>query len=155
MGASGVDPLPWSWRECTLLNVCEAYEFCLTLRAPRSEVSRATLRRQGRVDFYVSVRDAHKSPSLPPNAQRRVVMGSCQIGVLIRRIASTPSTRTRRTSQITMVVKEIVGWSHSSEFRFPIAFDPSRLDNNKEKVQLLLRQVLGVGIVGNLVETAL
>ena len=67
MGASGVDPLPWSWRECTLLNVCEAYEFCLTLRAPRSEVSRATLRRQGRVDFYVSVRDAHKSPSLPPH----------------------------------------------------------------------------------------
>ena len=39
MGASGVDALPWSWKECTLLRVYEAYEFCLTLRAPRSEKS--------------------------------------------------------------------------------------------------------------------
>jgi hypothetical protein len=30
-----------------------------------------------------------------------------------------------------------------------------RLDDDKEKVQLLLRQVLGVGVVGDLVETAL
>jgi len=30
-----------------------------------------------------------------------------------------------------------------------------RLDEDKEKVQLLLKQVLGVGVVGNLVETAL
>jgi len=30
-----------------------------------------------------------------------------------------------------------------------------RLDDDKEKVQLLLKQVLGVGVVGNLVETAL
>jgi hypothetical protein len=30
-----------------------------------------------------------------------------------------------------------------------------RLDEDKEKVQLLLRQVLGVGVVGDLVETAL
>ena len=37
MGASGVDALPWSWKECTLLRVYEAYDFCLTLRAPRSE----------------------------------------------------------------------------------------------------------------------
>jgi hypothetical protein len=28
------------------------------------------------------------------------------------------------------------------------------LDDDKEKVQLLLRQVLGVGVVGDLVETA-
>jgi hypothetical protein len=28
-----------------------------------------------------------------------------------------------------------------------------RLDDDKEKVQLLLKQVLGVGVVGNLVET--
>jgi hypothetical protein len=39
MGASGADALPWSWKECTLLRVYEAYEFCLTLRAPRSEKS--------------------------------------------------------------------------------------------------------------------
>jgi hypothetical protein len=39
MGASGVDALPWSWKECTLLRVYEAYEFCLTLRAPRGEKS--------------------------------------------------------------------------------------------------------------------
>jgi hypothetical protein len=39
MGASGVDALPWSWKECTLLRVYEAYDFCLTLRAPRSERS--------------------------------------------------------------------------------------------------------------------
>src|SRR5258708_39913593 len=39
MGASGTDPLPWSWKECTLLRVYEAYEFSLTLRAPRSEKS--------------------------------------------------------------------------------------------------------------------
>ena len=39
MGSSGVDSLPWSWKECTHLRVCEAYEFCLTLRAPRSEKS--------------------------------------------------------------------------------------------------------------------
>ena len=30
-----------------------------------------------------------------------------------------------------------------------------RLDEDKEKVQLLLKQVLGVGVVGNLVETAI
>jgi hypothetical protein len=30
-----------------------------------------------------------------------------------------------------------------------------RLDEDKEKVQLLLKQVLGVGVVGNLVDTAL
>jgi hypothetical protein len=39
MGASGVDALPWTWKECTLLRVYEAYEFCLTLRAPRGEKS--------------------------------------------------------------------------------------------------------------------
>jgi hypothetical protein len=39
MGASGTDALPWSWKECTLLRVYEAYEFCLTLRVPRSEKS--------------------------------------------------------------------------------------------------------------------
>ena len=39
MGASGVDALPWSWKECTLLRVYEAYQFCLTLRAPRGEKS--------------------------------------------------------------------------------------------------------------------
>ncbi len=39
MGASGADALPWSWEECTLLRVYEAYEFCLTLRAPCSEKS--------------------------------------------------------------------------------------------------------------------
>ena len=39
MGSSSVDSLPWSWKECTLLRVCEAYEFCLTFRAPRSEKS--------------------------------------------------------------------------------------------------------------------
>ena len=30
-----------------------------------------------------------------------------------------------------------------------------RLDEDREKVQLLLKQVLGVGVVGNLVETAI
>lgn len=39
MGASGADALSWSWKECTLLRVYEAFEFCLTLRAPRSEKS--------------------------------------------------------------------------------------------------------------------
>ena len=39
MGTSGVDALPWNWKECTLLRVYEAYEFCLTLRAPRIEKS--------------------------------------------------------------------------------------------------------------------
>ncbi|KAI9439198.1 hypothetical protein H4582DRAFT_2119755 [Lactarius indigo] len=34
-GASGTESLPWSWKECTLLRVQEAYDFCLTLRAPR------------------------------------------------------------------------------------------------------------------------
>ncbi|KAN0115701.1 hypothetical protein V8E52_006647 [Russula decolorans] len=33
MGASGADALPWSWKECTLLRVYEACEFCLTLRS--------------------------------------------------------------------------------------------------------------------------
>ena len=37
MGASGADALPWIWKECTLLRVYEAYEFCLTLHAPRSD----------------------------------------------------------------------------------------------------------------------
>jgi hypothetical protein len=39
MGASGADALPWSWKECTLLRMYETYEFCLTLRAPRTEKS--------------------------------------------------------------------------------------------------------------------
>ena len=39
LGASGVDALPWSWKERTLLRVYEAYEFCPTLRAPRPEKS--------------------------------------------------------------------------------------------------------------------
>ena len=39
MGSSGVDALPWSWKECPLLCVYEAYEFGLTLRAPRGEKS--------------------------------------------------------------------------------------------------------------------
>ena len=39
MGASGADTLSWSWKECTLLRMYEAFEFCLTLRAPRSEKS--------------------------------------------------------------------------------------------------------------------
>ncbi|KAI0263628.1 hypothetical protein BC834DRAFT_844491 [Gloeopeniophorella convolvens] len=30
-------PLPWEWRECTLLRVQEAYDFCLTLRPPRAQ----------------------------------------------------------------------------------------------------------------------
>ncbi|KAH9953468.1 hypothetical protein BC827DRAFT_134941 [Russula dissimulans] len=38
-GARGVDTLPWSWKECTLLRVYEAYDFCLTHRQPRSEKS--------------------------------------------------------------------------------------------------------------------
>jgi hypothetical protein len=29
----GADTLPWSWKECSLLHVLEAYEFCLTLHA--------------------------------------------------------------------------------------------------------------------------
>ena len=33
--ASSTEALPWSWKECTLLRVQEAYDFCLTLRAPR------------------------------------------------------------------------------------------------------------------------
>ncbi|KAI0299996.1 hypothetical protein B0F90DRAFT_1926006 [Multifurca ochricompacta] len=32
---NGVDALPWTWKECTLLRVQEAFDFCLTLRAPR------------------------------------------------------------------------------------------------------------------------
>jgi hypothetical protein len=39
MGDSGADALSWSWKECTLLRVYEAYDFCLTLCAPRSEKS--------------------------------------------------------------------------------------------------------------------
>ena len=34
-GASSTEARPWSWKECTLLRVQEAYDFCLTLRAPR------------------------------------------------------------------------------------------------------------------------
>ena len=29
------DTLPWTWRECTLLRVIDAYEFCLTNKLPR------------------------------------------------------------------------------------------------------------------------
>jgi hypothetical protein len=39
MGASGADALPWSWKECTLPRVYEAYEVCLMLHALRSENS--------------------------------------------------------------------------------------------------------------------
>jgi hypothetical protein len=39
MGASGTDAIPWSWKQCTLLRVYEVYEFCLMLRAPRSDKS--------------------------------------------------------------------------------------------------------------------
>ncbi|PSR74527.1 hypothetical protein PHLCEN_2v9704 [Hermanssonia centrifuga] len=33
---SDTDVLPWSWRECTLLRVVDAYEFCLTNKHPRT-----------------------------------------------------------------------------------------------------------------------
>ncbi|KAI0267224.1 hypothetical protein BGY98DRAFT_1025624, partial [Russula aff. rugulosa BPL654] len=39
MIASSADELPWGWKQCTFLLVYEVYEFCLTLRAPRSEKS--------------------------------------------------------------------------------------------------------------------
>jgi len=39
MGASGADALPWSWKECALLRVHNAYEFGLRLHAPCSEKS--------------------------------------------------------------------------------------------------------------------
>jgi len=39
MGTSGVDVLPWSWKECTLLHMYEVYKFCLTLRALCTEKS--------------------------------------------------------------------------------------------------------------------
>jgi hypothetical protein len=39
MSASGADALPWSWKECTLPCVYEAYEFCLMLHPPHSEKS--------------------------------------------------------------------------------------------------------------------
>ena len=37
MGTSGVNALPWSWKECTLLRMYEVYEFCLTLHVPHTE----------------------------------------------------------------------------------------------------------------------
>ncbi|KAH9943588.1 hypothetical protein B0H21DRAFT_487229 [Amylocystis lapponica] len=30
-----VDALPWSWKECTLLRIKDAYDFCLTTKPPR------------------------------------------------------------------------------------------------------------------------
>jgi len=39
MGTSGVDALPWSWKECTLLHMYKAYKFCLTLHTTHQEVS--------------------------------------------------------------------------------------------------------------------
>jgi hypothetical protein len=33
---NGADMLPWSWKECSLLRMLEAFEFCLTLREPRT-----------------------------------------------------------------------------------------------------------------------
>jgi hypothetical protein len=39
MGASGVDALPWSWKDCTLLRVYEAYRLCLSPHALRSDKS--------------------------------------------------------------------------------------------------------------------
>jgi hypothetical protein len=32
----GANTLPWSWKECSLLHVLEAYEVCLTLCAPQT-----------------------------------------------------------------------------------------------------------------------
>jgi hypothetical protein len=31
---NGANMLPWSWKECSLLCMLEAFEFCLTLCAP-------------------------------------------------------------------------------------------------------------------------
>lgn len=48
------DVLPWTWRECTLLRVIDAYEFCLTNKLPRgswAEKKAGTQSRAGTAPF--------------------------------------------------------------------------------------------------------
>jgi hypothetical protein len=100
--ASGNEPLPWIWKECTLLRVQEAYDFCLTLRAPRQApvlgkqpqeggfdgiekvfaavglggATQPSPARRGMLsrDLFESPKDAPSRKSSPPNGQGQDVV---------------------------------------------------------------------------------
>jgi hypothetical protein len=83
MGASGADALPWSWKECTLPRVYEAYKFSFMLHAPRSEKSASQLRVPPKVDSKVSRRSL-LSLGLTLLRNRSQLAGACSCGTCLR-----------------------------------------------------------------------
>jgi hypothetical protein len=91
MGASGADALPWSWKECTLLRVYEAYDFCLTLRAPRSKKSAERPSESG----FEGIEKVFAAVGLGGAAQPQLA----RRGMLLRDLIESPSgAQSRRSS---------------------------------------------------------
>ncbi|KAI9456816.1 hypothetical protein BJY52DRAFT_1187652 [Lactarius psammicola] len=93
-GASGTEALPWSWKECTLLRVQEAYDFCLTLRAPRqAQVAGQQPQEGGGFDgiekVFAAVGLGGAATQQPPQARR---------GMLSRDLFESPKDAPSRKS---------------------------------------------------------
>ena len=89
-GASGTEPLPWSWKECTLLRVQEAYDFCLTLRAPRQAQVPGQHPQEGGFDGIEKVFAAVGIGATQPTPARR--------GMLSRDLFESPKDAPSRKS---------------------------------------------------------
>ncbi|KAH9991504.1 hypothetical protein BJV77DRAFT_1007848 [Russula vinacea] len=91
-------------------------------------------------------------------ARRRASRSSSLLEQLSRassspRDGSPSSSSDAREEDLRRALDTAIGSLRALEMRW--IEEKHRLDDDKEKVQLLLKQVLGVGVVGNLVETAL
>jgi hypothetical protein len=96
-GGGGAETLPWAWKECTLLRVLEAYEFCLTLRAPRT--TQTTTAGQHSEGGFEGIEKVFAAVGLggatQPQPARR--------GMLSRELFESPSLKegqSRRSSQV-------------------------------------------------------
>jgi len=93
VGASGTEALPWSWKECTLLRVQEAYDFCLTLRAPRQAQVAGQQPQEGGFDgiekVFAAVGLGGAATEQPPQARR---------GMLSRDLFESPKDAPSRKS---------------------------------------------------------
>ena len=99
MGTSKADALPWSWRECTLLRVYEAYEFCLTLRAPRSEKSAECPSERG----FEGIEKVFAAVGLGAPRNRRQLAGECS-----RKTYLSDRTALSRAGVVQQMVMEMV-----------------------------------------------
>ncbi|KAH9039243.1 hypothetical protein EDB85DRAFT_2182013 [Lactarius pseudohatsudake] len=106
-----------------------------------------------------------RSPFAEIAARRRTSRSSSFVEQLLRALSSSrdgspSSSRGAREEDLRRALDTAIGNLHAlgslyerREMRW--IEEKHRLDKDKEKVQLLLKQVLDVGVVGNLVDTAL